>query len=61
MIAHSPPSLSLSLAPLPLPLSLPFLSYLPQVGKLTIYLTDYPALKFILIGVLGLFVLTAKE
>jgi len=35
--------------------------YLPQVGKLTIYLTDYPALKFILIGVLALFVLTAKE
>ena len=45
-----------------LPLSRPlFLSYLPQVGKLTIYLTDYPALKFILIAVLGLFVLTAKE
>ena len=45
-----------------LPLSLPLtLSYLPQVGKLTIYLTDYPALKFILIAVLGLFVLTAKE
>ncbi len=36
-------------------------AYLPQVGKLTIYLTDYPVLKFILIAVLGLFVLTAKE
>lgn len=35
--------------------------YLPQVGMLTIYLTDYPALKYILIAVLGLFVLTAKE
>lgn len=35
--------------------------YLPQVGKMTIYLTDYPALKYILIAVLGLFVLTAKE
>lgn len=35
--------------------------YLPQVGMMTIYLTDYPALKFILIAVLGLFVLTAKE
>jgi signal peptidase len=35
--------------------------YLPKVGKLTIYLTDYPALKYILIAVLALFVLTAKE
>jgi len=36
-------------------------AHLPQVGKLTIYLTDYPAAKFILIGILALFVLTAKE
>lgn len=35
--------------------------FLPRVGMLTIYLTDYPAAKFILIAVLGLFVLTSKE
>jgi len=35
--------------------------YLPKLGHLTIWLTDYPALKFMLIGGLGLAVLTAKE
>ncbi len=35
--------------------------FLPNVGMLTIYLQEYPAFKFGLIGILGLFVLVAKE
>ncbi|KAK9862135.1 hypothetical protein WJX84_008472 [Apatococcus fuscideae] len=34
---------------------------LPHVGQVTIILNDYPKLKYLLIGVLGLFVLTSKE
>lgn len=31
--------------------------YLPHVGRVTIIMNDYPAVKFLLIGVLGLLVL----
>ena len=34
---------------------------LRYVGMVTIYLNDYPALKFVLVGLMGLFVLTNKE
>ena len=35
--------------------------YLSHVGRVTILLNDYPYLKYALISVLGLFVLTSKE
>jgi len=35
--------------------------FLPYVGMVTIIMNDYPWLKFALIGVLALFVLTSKE
>lgn len=35
--------------------------FLPYLGMVTIYLTDYPWLKYALIGIMGLFVITAKE
>mmetsp|Transcript_19627 Transcript_19627/g.42602 ORF Transcript_19627/g.42602 Transcript_19627/m.42602 type:complete len:182 (+) Transcript_19627:118-663(+) len=35
--------------------------YLPTVGMVTILMNDYPAAKYILIGVLGLLVITNKE
>lgn len=35
--------------------------FLPIVGRITILMNDYPYLKFILIGILGIFVLTSKE
>jgi signal peptidase len=34
---------------------------LPYVGMVTIYLNDYPMLKYVLIGLMGLFVLTTRE
>ena len=34
---------------------------LPYVGMVTIVLNDYPALKYVLVGVMGLFVLTNKD
>ena len=34
---------------------------LRYVGMVTIYLNDYPALKFVLVSLMGLFVLTNKE
>ena len=34
---------------------------LPYVGMVTILLNDYPALKFVLVGLMALFVLTSKE
>lgn len=34
---------------------------LPQVGMVTIMMNDYPQLKFALIGLLGLLVMTNKE
>eukprot|EP00741_Cyanophora_paradoxa_P005133 tig00000863_g4975.t1 len=35
--------------------------YLPYVGMVTIIMNDYPAVKYVLIGLLGLLVLTSKE
>ncbi|MEW5307904.1 MAG: hypothetical protein WDW38_007725 [Sanguina aurantia] len=35
--------------------------YLPQVGMVTIIMNDYPYLKYALIGILGLLVVTNKE
>ena len=34
---------------------------MPYVGMVTIIMNDYPALKYVLIGVLGLLVMTSKE
>jgi signal peptidase len=34
---------------------------LPYVGMVTILLNDYPALKVVLVGLMGLFVLTSRE
>ncbi|CAD8194829.1 unnamed protein product [Paramecium octaurelia] len=34
---------------------------LPYVGYITILLNDYPSLKFVMIGLMSLFVLTAKD
>ena len=31
------------------------------IGMVTIILNDYPVLKYVLIGIMGLFVLTNKE
>jgi hypothetical protein len=36
-------------------------AYCPYVGMVTILLNDYPALKYVLVGLMGLFVLTGKE
>ena len=35
--------------------------YLPYLGMVTIIMNDYPALKYLLVGTMGLFVLTTKE
>lgn len=35
--------------------------YLPMIGQATIIMNDYPFVKYLLIGVLGIFVLTSKE
>lgn len=35
--------------------------FLPYVGQVTIIMNDYPYLKYLLIGVLGLFVIMSKE
>jgi len=37
------------------------LAYMPYVGMMTIWMNDYPLLKFALIGVLGLFVIINRE
>ena len=34
---------------------------MPYIGMLTILLNDYPYLKYVLVGAMGLFVLTNKE
>jgi signal peptidase len=36
-------------------------AYVPYLGMVTILLNDYPALKVVLLGLMGLFVLTGKE
>ena len=33
----------------------------PQIGMVTIIMNDYPIVKYILVGLMGLFVLTTKE
>lgn len=43
---HPPPSLHRSV---------------PYLGMVTILLNDYPWFKFVLLGVMGLFVLTSRE
>ena len=35
--------------------------YLPYVGMVTIVMNDHPWVKYLLIGVLGLFVITGKD
>jgi len=35
--------------------------FLPSVGMVTIIMNDYPAFKYVLIGILGLLVITNKE
>lgn len=35
--------------------------FLPYLGMITIALTDYPLLKFALVGTMGIFVITSKE
>ncbi|KDD74426.1 hypothetical protein H632_c1322p1 [Helicosporidium sp. ATCC 50920] len=35
--------------------------YLPHLGRLTIIMNDYPAVKYAMIALLGLFVLTSKD
>lgn len=36
-------------------------AFIPYVGMITIALTDYPALKYVLLGLMGAFVLTTRE
>lgn len=36
-------------------------SYAPYFGMFTIWITDYPKLKYIILAVMGLFVLTGKD
>jgi len=36
-------------------------AFLPFVGMITIQLTDYPVLKYAMVGLMGLFVITSKE
>ena len=33
----------------------------PYIGMVTIIMNDYPMIKYILVGLMGLFVLTTKE
>eukprot|EP00823_Brevimastigomonas_motovehiculus_P007850 TRINITY_DN7043_c0_g1_i1.p1 TRINITY_DN7043_c0_g1~~TRINITY_DN7043_c0_g1_i1.p1 ORF type:complete len:179 (-),score=29.78 TRINITY_DN7043_c0_g1_i1:13-549(-) len=35
--------------------------FLPYVGMVTIYLTDYPSIKYVLVGLMALFVIVARE
>ncbi|GMH35125.1 hypothetical protein BSKO_02993 [Bryopsis sp. KO-2023] len=37
------------------------IGFFPYVGMVTIIMNDYPSVKYVLIGVLGLLVLTSKE
>ena len=36
-------------------------AFVPYLGMVTILLNDYPMLKYVLVGLMGLFVLTGKE
>ena len=35
--------------------------FLPYIGLLTIILTDYPFLKFIVVGIMAIFVIIGKD
>ena len=35
--------------------------YLPYIGMVTIIMNDYPMIMYVLVGLMGLFVLTTKE
>jgi hypothetical protein len=35
--------------------------YLPLIGQATIIMNDYPYVKYLLIGILGIFVITSKD
>ena len=35
--------------------------FLPDVGRVTIIMNDYPVVKYVVIGVLGLLVVTSRE
>jgi len=35
--------------------------YLPYIGMVTIIMNDYPLVKYALVGIMGLFVLTTRE
>jgi signal peptidase len=35
--------------------------FLPHVGRVTIIMNDYPVVKYVVIGVLGLLVVTSRE
>lgn len=35
--------------------------YVPYAGMVTIILNDYPAVKYVLVGIMGWFVLTGAE
>jgi signal peptidase len=35
--------------------------FLPYFGMITVWLTDYPIVKFVLLGVMGLFAIFAKD
>jgi len=35
--------------------------FLPYLGMITIVLTDYPMIKYLVVGIMGFFVITAKE
>jgi len=36
-------------------------AFLPYIGMVTIALTDYPMIKYVVLGIMGIFVLTGKE
>jgi len=36
-------------------------AFLPYIGMVTIQLTDYPAIKIVLVAIMGIFVITARE
>ena len=35
--------------------------YLPKIGYITILLNDYPSLKYLMIGIMSILVITAKD
>jgi len=37
------------------------IAFLPYIGHVTVQLTDYPLVKYVMVGLMGIFVLTSKE